>query len=388
MSEYRSRNQLVLVEIETDAGVEETPAAATNAVRVRQDARFSPNLEQLDTDYVQDSLTNSAPIAGGGDASMQLGAFLACPASPGANAPDYGALIQGAGFEQVQLAADLTGAAPAAGTTTTVPLASGASSTSGYYVGMVIEVGGTRRVITAYNGGTKIATLNAPLENAVAETDTYTIKACTLYKPIDAAFKTLTAWHYFHHQNGTSSKRRRIKGAMSGLQMSVAPRGLANIDFPLRGQFVAAPDDVSKPTGAVYQAGDPQPLINALVYLGDKPIKMSSFRFDLGMQPEMFDNPAEAFGYDPASPTNRRATGSIVPNKVLNSERDVFADWVNGADRSIWLDWGVSGRRVSLFIPQARNTNVQDQDVRGYVADAVDFRSIARAGEIYICLHA
>lgn len=394
MSDYRTRNQLLLAAIETTAGTEATPTPGANAIRVRQDARFSPNLEQLDTDYVQNSMTQSAPIAGGGDAGMSLSAFLNCPATPGTNAPDLGPLLRACGLSQTQLAADVSGVTPSAGTTTTVPLAVAASGTTDAYRFMVIEMTsgtaaniGQRRAIVSYNGGTRTATLNAALPATVASGDGYAVRACTLYRPVDAAFEAVTAWHYVHHQNGTQSKRRRIKGAMSGLRLAINPRALANVEFALSGQLVAAPDDVSTPTGVAYQSGDPQPFINAMAYLGAAPVKFSSFSFDLGTEIEKFDNPAEAFGYDPAAPTNRRASGRIVPNLVLNSSRDAFADWLAATDRSIWLDWGVAGRRVSLFLPQNRNINVQDEAVRGYVGQAIDFRSTPAAAEFGLCFH-
>ncbi|HEX7050201.1 MAG TPA: hypothetical protein VF188_08380, partial [Longimicrobiales bacterium] len=317
MSDYRIRNQLLLAVPEAVSGVEESPTPAANAVRVRFPMQFTPNLEQLETDYVTGSLSGSAPIVGGGTVSMPFRGFLKGAGTPGVP-PDIGVPLRGCGFSETITATPVTGTA-AGGSLNTITLDASASSVDNFYKGMPIEIvsgpgaGQGFRVITGYDGSTKEATVYPDWAEAPAGTSEYSIPANTLYRPVSEGLETLTLWQYQHRNTGMS-KLRRLKGAAGNFTMRLAPRGLAEIDFTFQGQLVGAPEDVAKPADPVYQLNNPRPFLAAQAFLGGQPVKFSEFTFDLNADVQAFDNPAEAFGFDPYAIANRpQPGGRIVP---------------------------------------------------------------------------
>ncbi|MBI4184914.1 MAG: hypothetical protein HY521_13065, partial [Proteobacteria bacterium] len=350
MSGYRVKNQLLLAEPEAASGTEESPSVGANAIKVRAPIQYSPNFDALDTDTVTGSLSQSAPVVGGGNVGLRTGCYLK-GSGAGGTAPDYGALLRGCGLSQTTTAADVTGTAQAGGAST-ITLAAGASAVDDAYAGMVIRTtGGTgsgqARVISDYVGATKVATVVPAWTVQPDATTTFSIDANVLYRPASAGLETLTLWTYQHHNDpGQDSRRRRIAGAAGNVSGSVTPRALATLDFAFTGILPAAPDDVARPSDPTYQAQDPEPFVNALAYLGGAPVKFAEFSFDLGNRIEMPDDPAAAHGFDYAQVVARAAAGRIVPNLVLVSSRDAFSDWLASASRSLWLRWGsAAGKR-------------------------------------------
>lgn len=391
MSDYRSRNQLLLAKIEAASGTEESPTPGSNAVKVR-DLQYSPTFQGLDTNYVTGSLTRSPQIVGGGNVAMRVGAWLKGDGIVG-QPPDYGVLLRACGLSETILPAAATGTATA-GAASTITLAAGASAVTDAYKGMVISTtGGTgtgqTRVISAYNGTTKVATVFPGWITPPDATTGYSIAANALYRPVSTGLETATLWGYQHHNNPASnSRRRRIAGAAGSFDISITPRGLAGIDFTFAGLLPAAPDDVAKPASPTYQSSEPQPFLAAQAYLGETAVKFSEFRFSLGGQTEQFDNPAAAYGYDPAAVTARNCTGRIVPNLTLLTSRDAFADWLASTSRGLWLNWGTAaGKRVSLYIPAARYTGNEQTDVRGFAAEGIPFQATGDDSEIWISVH-
>lgn len=389
MSDYRTRDQLLLAKIEAAAGTEETPTAGANAVKVRP-VTFSPNFEQVDTDYVQSGLSQSAPQTGGGSVSMSVPCFLKGAGTAG-EAPDYGPLLRACALSETLTATDVTGTATA-GAAGTITLAAGASAVTDAYKGMVIAItGGTgngqKRVISGYAGGTKMASVYPDWQTTPDATSQYTLYANALYRPVSAALELLTLWHYQHRNSGNSRRRRLFAGAGS-LQLGVTPRQLAELTFNFTGRLPAAPDDQARPAAPTYGAGDPRPFIAARAYLGGAPIKFSEFSFDLGNDVQMADDPAAAYGFDLASIVARSATGRIVPSLALTSVRDSFTAWLDSQDQPLWLDWGTAaGERASVYLPAVRYTGYEDADVRGFAAEGLPFRSVQSDEEIFICLY-
>lgn len=391
MSDYRTKNQLALVKIEASSGTEESPTPAANAVKVR-DIQYSANFQMVDTNYMTGSLSKSAPIVGGGGVGMRLGAWLK-GAGTGGTAPDYGPLLRACGLSETLTAADVTGTAQA-GAASTITLAAGASAVTDAYKGMVIVTdGGTgsgqTRVISAYDGTTKVATVVPAWTTQPDATTTYTIPANALYRPVSTGLETATLWAYQHHNNPASnSRRRRLAGGAGSFDIGITPRGLASIDFTLTGLMPATPDDVAKPSDPTYQSSEPAPFLSASAYLGETAVKFSEFRLGTGGQVEQFDNPAAAYGYDPAAIIGRSFTGRIVPNLSLLSSRDAFADFLASTSRSLWLNWGpAAGKRVSVFNPAVRYTGNEQTDVRGFTAEGIPFQATGDDAELFLCIH-
>lgn len=385
---YRTRNQLILASIQSAIGTEETLVIG-DAIRARN-PRWSPNFETIETDYVQSSLSRSAPIVGGGNVGIQLGAFLTGAGTAG-TAPDYGVLLRAAGLSETLTAADVAGTAQAGGAAT-ITLASGASAVDDAYKGMVIRTtdgtgSGQVGVITGYVGSTKVATVLPAWDTEPDATTDYSIDANALYRPVSTGLELATVWGYLHPNSG-NSRRRRIFDAAANFTLRAPPRGLAEIDFTLTGLLPAAPDDVSSPGVPTHGSANPEPLIAAEAYLGGAAVNFSEFSLDMGNDVQMEDAVGAAYGYDSGQVVARSVSGRIAPSMRLTSVRDAFADWLGGVERDFWLRWGTTaGRRVSLLVPRVRYTGYEETDVRGFAAEGLPFRGVGDDAEIYICIH-
>lgn len=387
---HRTRNQLLLGVAESPLGTEGSPTPGSNAIKVRQPIGYSPNFQALDTDFVQAGLDQSAPIIGGGMVGMRLAAFLK-GAGTGGTAPDWGTLLRGCGMSATALGAALTGTAQAGAASTITLAASGPSSTNDAYRGMVIRTtGGTgpnqKRIITAYNGSTKVATVVPAWTVQPDNTTTYSIDAGILYRPVSQGLEALTLWAYqLNNVGGSDARLRKVKSAMGSFSLAVRPRELPTIDFTFQGQLPAAPTDVSAPTAPTYQSAEPAPFVNANAFLGGSAIQFADFSFDLGAQVAQFDDPAAAYGYDVGDILARQATGRITPNSTLLSARNLFADWLASTSRDLWLEWGpAAGRRVSLYFPALRLISNEPGDVRGFATEQVGFRSVEPDASCFI----
>lgn len=387
---YRTRDQLLLAEIQAAVGTEETPTVSANAVRVRS-LGYSPNFETLETNYVQSGLTQSEPVVGGGNVGMTFGAYLTGAGTPG-EAPDYGPLLRGCGMAQTLTAAAVTGTAQAGGAAS-ITLASAAVTADDVFKGMPIRLtGGTGSgqvaVITGADSDTDVVTVQPAWDTEPDATTTYSIDANALYRPVTSGLESITLWGYQNQKSG-NSRRRRLYDGMGTFSLSLAPRGLPEIDFTFTGLMPGIPDDVTRPAEPSFGAlAGPQPVLGAQSYLGDEPVKWSELSFDLGADVQMEDAVGTAYGYDSADIVQRTSQGRFVPNMVLTSSRDAFADWLASTERALWVRFGTAaGRRVSLWWPRIRYTGREETDVRGFAAEALPFRAVAPDGELYICVH-
>lgn len=394
MSNYRTRNQQLWVGVESATGTEETLTVA-DAVAVQFPIPFSPQFEIIDTNYVTGSLSQSPPQTGGGFVGIDPTTFLAGVASPGTNAPDWGKLVRACGLSETLTAAAETGTATA-GAASSITLEGTASAVDDAYVGMPIRLtGGTgsgqMRVISAYDGTTKVVTVFPNWDTTPDNTSAYSIDANALYRPVSSGLETVTMYG-LQRANSGNSKRRKLVGGAGTFNLTITPRQLAQIAFQMRGILPAAPDDVADPGAPTYTNTDPRPYISAKSYLGagsnTTMVKFTEFRFELGAAVEMFDNPGAAFGYDPGAVLSRQSTGRITPDLTLNSARNAFQDFLDSAQRSIWLQWGtVAGQRISLWMPEIRLTGNEPGDQRGFAVEGLPFRSSQADGEIFICVH-
>lgn len=392
MSTYRTRNQLLLAEPEAVSGTEESPTPGSNAIKVTTDLRWTPNFQTLQTNYVQGTITRSRPVPGGGNVGLRAGCYLK-GSGAGGTAPEFGALLRGCGMAVKTLASALTGTAQAGASGSITLAALGPSSTDDLYKGMVIRTtGGTgsgqRRVVKAYNGTTKVATVNVAWSVTPDATTTYSIDAQVVYSPLTDSPETVTLWAYQHHNNPASDSRlRRIKGAMGNWQIGVAPREFVTLNFDFIGQMPANPTDVAKPSAPTYQDVAPERFTSATVYLGTEIVKISRFDLSNGGQIEMFDDPAALEGYDIAQMVDRETAGTIVPSKVLLATRDAFADWRADTAKQIWLEQGsAAGKRWSLWLPEVVHTGFAEEDVRGLAAEGLPFRAFSSDAEAWIAI--
>lgn len=380
-ADYRTRNQDFFAKIEATSGEEET-LAAVDAVKVVVPIPTAINIESEELDESTGGLDQSAPETGGGYVGFKPSVFLRGAGTAG-QAPDYGKLLRGCGLQEILTAAAVTGTAQA-GAAGSITLAATASAVDDAYQGMVITTtGGTgtgqTRVITAYNGTTKVASITPDWTTAPDATTTYSIPANALYVPAHVGLETLTMAKVLHASNpANGSKRLRGIGCAGKYSLAVTTRKAGNkLDFDFRGILPGARDEVARPASTLSTV-NARPFLSAMAYLGGQKVKFGDFSFDQAGTIEQDDDPAAALGYDIGEVMKRVGAGTITPSMSLNSTRNAMQDWMDARDQPLWLYWGPrAGERVSLFFPGIRFTGNEDQDKRGFAAERLPFRAEA-----------
>lgn len=387
MSDFLTRNRLQLAKVETTSGTDAVPVAATDAVLV-EEPRATPNMELEQTDEVTGSLDNTQSIVGGGFAEHTARFFAKGSGVPG-TAPEFGPYLQAAALGLTTLAADSSGTAQA-GAAGTITLAAGAPATD--LTGFVIETtGGTgpgqTRIITAYNTGTKVATIYPNWTVVPDATTTYAVRAGNLYVPVSTGLKTLTSYLYLKNSGAGDAVLKKLIGGAANLSFAVQTRQTGKFTATVRGQLTD-PASVSNPTGAVFDAVRPRPLRDADAVLGGEQVCFRNFTLDLGNEITQGDCPGQEYGFDPARVTSRKITGRINPQMLTLASRDPFQDLVNGTNQKLWLNWGeTAGNRVSIFLPNIAYTGHEEDDLDGISADGLPFEATGPDSAVYILFH-
>lgn len=398
MSDYRNRNRQIAAALQLDSlggadyGTEATINPASDAIKVRVGSAFDPQFDNLETDYLQGALDQSEPITGGGMVRRQMPCYLKGSGAAG-TAPDVGKLLRSAAFEEVVTAVAVAGTAQA-GAAGSITLASGASSTANLFRGMVIAItdgegAGQKRVVTAYNGTTKVASVYPDWDEAPDATSEYEIGANVLYRPRSVGLQPISIAEWAHSTVvGGLSRRRRLMDGASTFTLNVTPRALAQIDFTVSGKLAALPDDVAKPAAPTLQASEPTPILNALAFLGGQPIKFNEFTFDAGNDVQMADDPTALYGYGAADIVNRTAQGRlVVPMRQLSAGGDHFNRWLAGTPDQFWVHWGPGpGDLVSIWLPRIKYTGAAPGETRGYGNEQCPYRSNSPDATAFICI--
>ena len=384
MTDFLTRNRLVLAKTEVTSGTDPVPVPAVDAVLV-EEPKANPNFELEQTDEVSGSLDSTQSIVGGGYMERTHRFYAKGSGTPG-TAPEFAPYLQAAALGLTTLAADSTGTARA-GTADTMQLASGGPATD--LTGFVVETtGGTGpdqvRVITAYNTTTKTVTVYPDFTVTPDATTTYSVHAGNLFVPSSTALKTITDYLYKKNAGSGNAILHRITGAAANLSFAMQTRQTGKFTATLRG-VMHAPEGVANPTGAVFDSVRPRPLRDADAWLDGVRVCFRNFTLDLGNQIVQGDCPGAEFGYDPARVTMRKLAGRINPQLLLLSDRDAFTDLVAGTVKPLWLNWGeVDGNRVSIFLPAIAYTGQEDEDLDGISADGLPFEATGIDSALYL----
>jgi hypothetical protein len=385
MSNYRTLNQIVLVKAESSTGTDASPVVGTNAVKV--ESPTSPaDLQTQDTNEVTGALDVPAPIPTGGSRSFTTRVYNKGSGTAG-TVPEADPLLRGCGLVSKTLASAATGTAQA-GASGTITLASGASSTNNIYQGHVIETtGGTgpdqKRIITAYNGTTKVATVLPAWTVTPDATTTYAVRAGNVYTPT-STLETVTIYQYYKNTSGGNDKLCKTLGAAGNFRLNLSPNQASYFDFDFRGSLIA-PTDVSSPGTPTYVTTTPPPFLAAQVYLDSTKLQMNSLQIDSGNEVTLEDDPNADFGYANAGITRRRIGGTMVAPKDLESNRNVFNSWKNGTAYTLTAVWGsTAGNRCSLMLTNVTFIGATDQDVKGFAYDSLPFRLNASNSGVWL----
>lgn len=384
MSDFLTRNRLVLAKTETTSGTDASPVPATDAVLV-EEPRGNPNMELEQTDEVTGSLDTTQSIVGGGFMERTQRFFAKGSGVPG-TAPEFAPYLQAAALGMTTLAADSSGTAQA-GASGAITLAAGAPSTdlTGFVIELTGGVGsGQVRVITGYNTTTKVATVYPDWTVTPDATSIYSVRAGNLFVPVSTSLKTITDYLYKKNSGAGNAILEKLTGAAANLSFAVQTRQTGKFTATLRGKL-SPPEAVANPTGAVFDAVRPRPLRDADAFLGGQRVCFRNFTLDFGNEMTMADCPGQEFGFDPARITRRKPTGRINPQLLTLSDRNAFADMVAGTQRMLWLNWGETpGNRVSMLLPSIVYTGKEDDDLDGISADGLPFEANGADSWLYL----
>lgn len=387
MGDFLTKNRLVTAKVEDPSGTDATPTPASDAVLV-EEPRGNPNMELEQTDEVTGSLDRAQSIVGGGFMERTQ-RFFAKGSGAGGTAPEFAPYLIAAAMAATTLAADQDNTAQA-GAVDSITLA--AAATGSNLTGFVITLdGGTgagqTRVITAYNGTTKVATVYPDWDTAPDATSTYVVAAGVMYAPASTDLKTITDYLYKKNSGGGDAILEKIVGAAVNLSYAQQTRQTGKFTATLRG-VLADPESVANPTGAVFDATRPRPLRDADAFLGGNRVCFRNFTLDWGNEIVQGDCPGAEFGYDPARVVSRNPTGRINPQLVTLASRNAFADLIAGNTQPLWLNFGETpGNRVSILLPAIAFTGKEDDDLDGIAADGLPFQPVGIDSWVYLLFY-
>lgn len=386
MSAYRTLNRTVLAKVETVSGTDAVPVVGTNAILIENPVS-TPNLSTTETREVTGSLDRRAPIPNGGDRAFTGRVYCKGSGTAG-TAPEVDPLLKGCALGITTLAADVTGTAAGAATST-ITLAAAASAVDNFYRGEVIEITsgtgvGQKRIIVSYVGSTKVATVS-PSWTTVPTGAGYTIRACNVYAPISTGLPTVTIYDYSHRSDAGNSKLKKVVGGSGNARLTLAARQTPYWDFDYRGSLVTD-TDVSAPGAATYSSTRPTPFLGAQVYLGNDLLQLSTLNLDLGNNVVSEDDPNAAYGTGTAGITERGVGGTMRMPKTLESARNVYSSWQNGTPYTLTAIWGTTaGNRLAILMTNVVFTSVGEEDVQGFAYDSLPFRIDATDSGVWVC---
>jgi hypothetical protein len=369
-----ARKQTLRYGLESTYG---TYASPTAALPIRGNPTISPwKGNQIDrSDLVRpywDSLP-SYPVAG--YRTVEFTVDLSGSGTAG-TAPPWGDLMLSAAASENILAAPVTGTCQSGSTSTTVKLAAGASAIDDYYAGMAISTtGGTgsgqTRVITRYNGTTKVATVQKAWTTTPDGTTTYSIAATVGYYPVSsvaAANTSLTLEWDMGQDGSTTSTRYILVGARGNASLDFMSSGVPVLKFSYTGLLYTNTDSTLPTVDfSAWQQPVEVNTSNSGDYLsvhGYTSAVMKSLSLDFGNQVE-FHN---LVNDQSVIITGRNPTGQIVVTSTTLAQKDWEAAVRTGATGQLCLRQGTTaGNIITLTGPAMQLTDVSFAEEQGII---------------------
>lgn len=382
----RNRNAALLFKIEGTEGVDASPVAGTDGVKVEVSGNpitYQP--AQTQTNEVTSSLDPTAPIVGGVQVTVRFSVWLK-GSGAAATAPEVGKLLRVCGWAET-ITATAVPAAPAAlasGTTTTATLGAAAAAVAQAYRGMPIDLTGTGGdVVTAfctdYTAG-KVATMSDLSSVAWGATNNYQVLQNVLYGPTSALPPTGTLYWY---RDGTLDK---VLGCRGTFNLVLTAAGASRLDFTLSGVY-GGRTDAAVPA-VTYQSGVPPIWRGGKMLYNRVAAPVSQFTLDAGNGLIYPPDPNKAQGFDVGFIPERRITGALDRNATLVASGDPLADMVAATTRIVHARYGSSaGNRVGLTVPAAQMVQANPADRQGIATDAVSFFASGSDAGAFLCFY-
>ena len=386
-----TRKAAILAEVEVNEGVDPTPSASTNAMLVSELSINPLEVQEVDLSYIRSFYGISPSVIVSENASCSFTVDIAGSSAAG-TAPPWGALLKACAFTESVTGSAVTGTAQT-GAASSITLASGASSTTNAFVGMTIaHTGGTDfgddRVIVAYNGTTKVATVNEAWSGTTPDaTSTYSIGKNVRYLPTTDTIDSLTIYYY---QSGVLHKMTGCRGNVS-FDMSANARPA--MKFTFTGVYNAV-IDAAVPTATYTAWQSPTPILtdNTTGLLAGKTIdgsatglQLQKWTLDMGNQVKY----RQLVGAANVVLTDRQPKGSVSIEMTDVSTKDWFADIRNGVQSEFMIQTGTTAAKtICFYLPKCQLAAPKYSDSDGIVMLDAEQRAMPNLGndEVVICV--
>lgn len=379
---YR-RNAVLLAKIETTEGTDAVPVVADNSILV-SDLTIEPLAgSELDLAYIRPYFGISPSIRTANYLTASFTVDFAGTATAG-TAPPWGPLVRGCAMAQTLTAAAITGAAQA-GATSTITLAAGASATDNLYVGMTISYTtggtdfGTPRTIIAYNGTTKVATVNKAWDTNPGASSGYSIGANAMYLPVSTGFESLS---FRYNLSGVRHKMLGAKGTFS-ITQSALERPMLQFNFTGLDGGVA---DASEGTPVYTAWQTPQTInsANTAALIGGKQadgsetgVQLKSFSLDMANAITY----RQLVGAESVILTDRQPKGAVSIEATTVTFKDWWAEIKASTKAALLIENGlVAGNKTAIFLPQAQLAEPKYSDSDGITMLDMSVRALPLVG--------
>lgn len=385
----RTRPQTLLAKVEVSEGVDPTPTAASNAIKI-ENINWTETPNVIQSNEHSGALDVSSPLVGGVKTTVTFDVWVKGRATA-STAPDLGVLLKGCGMAETVTSTSVP-AAPealaAGGSTTTAVLGASATGTLSLYNGMPITFSSTvagDSFIAAYTAA-KTATLTDIMSGSLVATSNYVIPLNVVYRFASTSIASLTLWCY------RDGKKMMGVGCRGTYTMTWVNGEGIKFSFSFMGVWVQATDTANvsgtfNDTGKIVWRGTSSAVSrmrwNRIL------AQVRTLTVDAGNTVVHPDNPEGTEGYDPAQITLRNSTFSIDPLETLLATRDIFADMRAGTARILHARAGsTAGSRVAVTAAAAYATqNNQGGDRDGFSTEAVSGRLTGDNDAFSICFY-
>jgi hypothetical protein len=376
------RNSFILAKSETTFGVDPSPVAA-NAIRVR-----SIDITPLTGERVERTLLTGYMGATAKTLLTQRHAevtieFEWAGSGTAGTAPRFGPLLTASCMAAPTTGSAVTGTAQA-GSAGSITLASGASSVNDFYVGLPITItsgtgNGSKGLITAYVGSTKVATVQAYGSSFTPGASSgYSIPANLTYTPIstlDGVSNTSATIYAVRDKN-----LHVITGFRGGLEIG-GKLGEVGV-ITIKGMGIYSTPVASSSTSYSYGAqSDALPIeagtTSALTFLGGTPC-LEEFKLDLGVKGTF----RSLVGCSPNVKLERGpATGEVMIEEPEVATTDYYtkaADNTGASDAPFAVQQGGTAGNIStLFVRKAAiHDDISQADTDGVAMLTIPFMAL------------
>lgn len=363
-----SRNAVLLAKIETTEGSDSSPTGTANAMLV-SDLSIEPLAgSEVDLAYIRPYFGISPSLRVEDYVTLSCTMDLAGTATPGTAAP-WGPMLRGCAFSETLAAVAVTGAAQA-GAAATITLAVGASATDNLYVGATISYTtggtdfGTPRTIIAYNGTTKVATVNKNWDTPPAASSGYSIGANATYLPVSTGFESLTLYY------NIAGVRHKLLGAKGSVSIDQTANQRPSLKFSYTGVYGGVADaSEATPVFTAFQSPQTVGSTNTKALIAGKQADGSAtgvqlMKFDLDLSNAVKHR--QLIGAAGIILTDRQPKGNVSIEATTVTFNDWFGQIRSSTKAPLLIENGlVAGNTVSVFLPNAQLSEPKYSDSDG-----------------------